>query len=44
MPSPLLRRLVEAGCLGTKNGLGFYKWAEGKPAGVNPAVARYRIK
>lgn len=44
MPSPLLRRLVEAGCLGAKNGLGFYSWADGKPAGVNPAVVRYRIK
>jgi 3-hydroxybutyryl-CoA dehydrogenase len=44
MPSPLLRRLVEAGCLGAKNGLGFYKWEQGKAAGVNPAVARYRIK
>jgi 3-hydroxybutyryl-CoA dehydrogenase len=44
MPSPLLRRLVEAGCLGAKSGLGFYKWEQGKAAGVNPAVARYRIK
>jgi 3-hydroxybutyryl-CoA dehydrogenase len=44
LPSPLLRRLVAAGCLGAKNGLGFYQWTEGKPAGVNPAVARYRIQ
>jgi 3-hydroxybutyryl-CoA dehydrogenase len=42
--SPLLRRLVEAGQLGAKSGQGFYSWAEGRPTGVNPAVARYRIK
>ena len=44
MPSPLLRRLVESGQLGAKNGVGFYVWTEGKASGVNPAVARYRIK
>ena len=43
-PSPLLKRLVESGQLGAKNGSGFYRWESGKPAGVNPAVARYRIK
>jgi 3-hydroxybutyryl-CoA dehydrogenase len=42
--SPLLKRLVQAGCYGMKNGKGFYLYEEGKPAGVNPAVARYRIK
>lgn len=41
--SPLLRRLVEAGQLGVKSGRGFYEWEDGKPARVNPAVARYRI-
>ncbi len=43
-PSPLLKRLVESGQLGAKTGSGFYQWAGGKSAGVNPAVARYRIK
>jgi 3-hydroxybutyryl-CoA dehydrogenase len=43
-PSPLLRRLVESGHLGAKTGSGFYLWSEGKATGVNPAVARYRIK
>ena len=43
-PSPLLRRLVESGQLGTKSGIGFYKWDGFKPAGVNPDVMRYRIK
>ena len=42
--SPLLKRMVESGQLGTKTGLGFYKWDGFKPAGVNPAVMRYRIK
>ncbi|MCH7472713.1 3-hydroxybutyryl-CoA dehydrogenase [bacterium] len=42
--SPLLKRLVEAGQLGAKSGMGFYKWEAGKPAGVNPAVQRYRVK
>jgi 3-hydroxybutyryl-CoA dehydrogenase len=43
-PSPLLKRLVQAGCYGMKNGKGFYLYEEGKPPAVNPAVARYRIK
>jgi 3-hydroxybutyryl-CoA dehydrogenase len=44
LPSPLLKRLVESGQLGTKTGIGFYKWDGFKAAGVNPDVARYRIK
>jgi 3-hydroxybutyryl-CoA dehydrogenase len=40
----LLRRLVEAGRLGQKSGVGFYKWEGFKAAGVNPEVMRYRIK
>jgi 3-hydroxybutyryl-CoA dehydrogenase len=44
LASPLLRRLVESGQHGAKTGSGFYLWAEGKATGVNPAVARYRIK
>jgi 3-hydroxybutyryl-CoA dehydrogenase len=43
-PAPLLKRLVQAGCYGIKNGRGFYLYEEGKPPAVNPAVARYRIK
>lgn len=43
-PAPLLRRLVQAGQFGVKNGKGFYVYEEGKPTSVNPAVARYRIK
>jgi 3-hydroxybutyryl-CoA dehydrogenase len=44
MASPLLRRLVEAGQLGVKSGIGFYVWQDGKPVAVNPAVQRYRVK
>ena len=43
-PSPLLKRLVESGQLGAKTGSGFYSWEKFKPTGVNPDVARYRIK
>lgn len=42
--SPLLKRLVESGQLGAKTGIGFYRWDGYKAAGVNPDVARYRIK
>jgi 3-hydroxybutyryl-CoA dehydrogenase len=42
--SPLLKRLVEAGQLGVKSGVGFYVWQEGKIVGVNPAVMRFRVK
>jgi 3-hydroxybutyryl-CoA dehydrogenase len=43
-PATLLKRLVQAGYYGVKNGKGFYLYEEGKPVRVNPAVARYRIK
>lgn len=42
--SPLLKRLVESGQLGQKTGMGFYAWDGFKASGVNPDVARYRIK
>jgi hypothetical protein len=35
---------VESGQLGAKTGSGFYVWEKYKAAGVNPDVARYRIK
>lgn len=40
----LLKRLVEAGSTGIKNGRGFYIWDSGKKVKVNPAVERYRKK
>ena len=43
-PSPLLKRLVESGQLGAKTGIGFYTWDGYKASGINPDVARYRIK
>lgn len=43
-PSPLLKRLVESGQLGAKTGRGFYTWEKYKVSGVNPDVARYRMK
>ncbi len=43
-PSPLLKRLVESGQFGAKTGSGFYIWEKFKASGVNPEVARYRIK
>lgn len=43
-PADLLCKLVAAGCYGVKNGRGFYIWEQGKQAGVNPAVQRYRRK
>ncbi len=43
-PSPLLKRLVESGQLGAKTGSGFYTWEKYKASGINPDVARYRIK
>jgi len=40
----LLKRLVESGANGIKNGKGFYIWEGGKKVRVNPAVERYRRK
>jgi 3-hydroxyacyl-CoA dehydrogenase len=37
-------RPVESGQLGAKTGSGFYNWEKYKAVGVNPDVARYRIK
>lgn len=41
-PPNLLKQLVRSGCLGLKNGRGFYIWEDGKKAGANPFVKRYR--
>lgn len=43
-PPALLKRLVETGSNGIKNGRGFYIWEGGKKVRVNPAVERYRRK
>lgn len=40
-PPVLLKRLVEAGCLGVKSGRGFYLWEGDRRVGVNPAVERF---
>jgi 3-hydroxybutyryl-CoA dehydrogenase len=38
-PPPTLRKLVAAGWLGRKSGMGFYDWSGGEPV-PNPGVAR----
>jgi 3-hydroxybutyryl-CoA dehydrogenase len=37
-PPALQQSLVSAGALGRKSGLGFYRYADGKPQGENPAA------
>ena len=44
LTSANFKRLVESGQLGAKTGSGFYVWEKYKAEGVNPDVARYRIK
>jgi 3-hydroxybutyryl-CoA dehydrogenase len=38
-PSPIQERLVEAGNLGRKTEAGFYRYADGKRIGIDPAFA-----
>jgi 3-hydroxyacyl-CoA dehydrogenase/enoyl-CoA hydratase/3-hydroxybutyryl-CoA epimerase len=38
--TPLLDAMVESGRLGAKNGKGFYRYRDGKRAGVDPDVSR----